>query len=552
MTTNVPTHNKPEAQPSSRRPSLLSANLLYLACIVFLLTGGVLLQQAHFGWGLLATEIVIGLLALLWMRLWRLPWRETLRLHPAPAGQLALAFLMGVGLWLLDTWLGAVTGVLLGYDVPVPPGMYPQSAGAALLLFVALAVGAPLGEELFFRGYMQRAYERFRPLTAILVVALLFAAFHLSLVGLPPRVPVALALGYVAWRSNSLWPGVLLHAANNAGAALFLTLIGLRPDLLESVSGSAWAPGGPLLALAGLLLVAVSLWLFHRTTRAGGREAIAVQGAAAPDGGRGWLVVGLPLLLALLIYTGVAALEVVAGRYPALLAIEPLALEPLPWPEERTWTYRVQHPGGETVGNATCELAQAAETATLSCLLHHEPFEVRIGASIWAGGDFTRRFSASYDRADMTLVALDDVHEYGDSGHVVTVAEAEDGLLLAVTGETVGESRAPISPTALIDELWPWQLAALPFAAGGSYEATLVYPQRYDQGLEQSVLTTTDVAVVVGGTEPLTVPAGDYLAWRVTVGEDTAWYDVDWPHTLLQYNSGPIIWQYSGVKAGEE
>lgn len=59
------------------------------------------------------------------------------------------------------------------------------------------------------------------------------------------------------------------------------------------------------------------------------------------------------------------------------------------------------------------------------------------------------------------------------------------------------------------------------------------------------MLTITDVAVVVGGAEPLTVPAGDYLAWRVTVGEDTAWYDVDKPHTLLQYDSGPIIWQYN-------
>lgn len=101
MTTNVPVHDKPATQPSSRRPSLLSANLLYLVCIVFLLTGGVLLQQAHFGWGLLATEIVIGLLALLWTRIDRLPWRETLRLRPTPAGHLVPAFLMGLGLWLM-------------------------------------------------------------------------------------------------------------------------------------------------------------------------------------------------------------------------------------------------------------------------------------------------------------------------------------------------------------------------------------------------------------------------------------------------------------------
>lgn len=127
-----------------------------------------------------------------------------------------------------------------------------------------------------------------------------------------------------------------------------------------------------------------------------------------------------------------------------------------------------------------------------------------------------------------------------DGGYTVTAAEAGDSLLLTVTG--IGESTDRIAPTALLDDLWPWQLAALPFAAGGSYDATLVYPQRYDQDLERSVLTTTDVAVIVGGAEPLMVPAGDYLAWRVSVGEDTAWYDVDPPHKLLQYDSGPIIW----------
>jgi hypothetical protein len=186
------------------------------------------------------------------------------------------------------------------------------------------------------------------------------------------------------------------------------------------------------------------------------------------------------------------------------------------------------------------------ETAVLSCTLQHEPFDVQIGASRWAGGDLTQRFTLRYNSADSALMQINDVHEFGEGGYTVTATEEGVELLLKVTGTAVGASSERIPPTALVDGLWPWQLTALPFATGGSYEATLVYPQRYDQELARSVLTVRDGAVVIGGVEPLSVPAGDYLAWRVTVGEDTAWYDVDPPYTLLQYDSGPLIWQYQG------
>src|SRR5690606_10269597 len=161
----------------------------------------------------------------------RLPARTTLRLHPAPASAIVLAFLMGIGVWFVDTLLGSVTALLFGYNVPTPPGIYPQTLGAALLLLLGSVVGAPLGEGPMVRGYIQVAYERLRPAVAIILVALLFSVFHLSLQGLVPRVPVALALGYVAWRSGSLWPGVALHAANNLLGTLVLMVAGMRPGL---------------------------------------------------------------------------------------------------------------------------------------------------------------------------------------------------------------------------------------------------------------------------------------------------------------------------------
>jgi hypothetical protein len=54
--------------------------------------------------------------------------------------------------------------------------------------------------------------------------------------------------------------------------------------------------------------------------------------------------------------------------------------------------------------------------------------------------------------------------------------------------------------------------------------------------------------VVVQGGEPIATPAGNYLAWRVEVGEQTAWYDVEPPHTLLRYDDGQSIYLLTGVE----
>lgn len=526
------------ADTTTPRPSIFSANLLYLAGMVMVLVVGSFLQTQHFGWGLLATEILIGLLALLWVRANRLPARTTLRLHPARVSAVGLAFLMGLGVWLADSWLGGLTGILLGYDVPVPPGIYPQTAGAVLLLLLGFVAAAPLGEELMFRGYMQVAYERLRPAVAIILIALLFSVFHLSLLGLPPRIPVSLALGYVAWRSGSLWPGVALHAANNLLATLLLAIAGLQPGLLQTLPVGTLPSAG-----AGLLLLLVAGWAFHRV--AGPRPAPALS--TLPER-RGRLVHGLPITVALLLFVFIAATEVIVGRFPELFATAPLALGEAPWPTTQTLHYELLHPGGEPVGSATCELRRDGDRATASCDLAHEAFEVQLPTGYWANASAERSFTASYNAGDMALQALSDATSYEDSTVSVAVTPGGDDLLLHVTSTHGGESSAGLTGSALIDELWPWQLSALPFTAGGTFSVTLAYPQRWDESLQRTVVTVTDEAVLVGGAEPVSVPAGDFLAWKVTVGDDAAWYAAEPPYTLVQHDGGLLTWRLASLE----
>ncbi|HEY1012381.1 MAG TPA: type II CAAX endopeptidase family protein [Herpetosiphonaceae bacterium] len=99
------------------------------------------------------------------------------------------------------------------------------------LLGIAIAVFAPLVEELFFRGYALRAFtQRLGPRWGLILSAALFAGPHVlgittGFIGL--LVPIffgGLILGYVYQRTGSLWSAIVAHAINN-GAAFLVMLI---------------------------------------------------------------------------------------------------------------------------------------------------------------------------------------------------------------------------------------------------------------------------------------------------------------------------------------
>ena len=89
-------------------------------------------------------------------------------------------------------------------------------------IILALAVTPAVCEELFFRGYLLTALRtRFSAATAILVSAVMFGAFHLILSGgvsvirFVPSTLMGLVLGWSCVRSQSVFPGILLHAIHN-------------------------------------------------------------------------------------------------------------------------------------------------------------------------------------------------------------------------------------------------------------------------------------------------------------------------------------------------
>lgn len=183
------------------------------------------------------------------------------------------AIMLGLGAWtwaheiyLFGEWLGLSTlddskiaqvRDLVASFRRVPPW----------LVVATLAITPGVIEELFFRGYLFSALRsQLSPWRTILLSALLFGVFHvltgksLLLERFLPTTLLGILLGWIVWRSQSVWPGILMHVTHNG----FLEMVAyFREDLEAQGVGSVeqthlpwtWMICGSLLVVTAILLI---------------------------------------------------------------------------------------------------------------------------------------------------------------------------------------------------------------------------------------------------------------------------------------------------------
>jgi uncharacterized protein len=105
-----------------------------------------------------------------------------------------------------------------------PTHWEPQYAGAFAANVVLFTVVAPLVEELMFRGLGQSLLRFLGRWPSILVVGVAFGATHGLLEALLILVPFGVALAVVRDRTDSVYPGMAVHALFNGAALAFSVL----------------------------------------------------------------------------------------------------------------------------------------------------------------------------------------------------------------------------------------------------------------------------------------------------------------------------------------
>lgn len=102
-----------------------------------------------------------------------------------------------------------------------------DSATGAWVVVLALIVvmGAPLVEEIVYRGMVQAGLEpQWGPRASLVFTAILFAAVHLVPVEFPGLLTFALVLGWARLRSGRLGLPIVTHMAFNATGLAFALL----------------------------------------------------------------------------------------------------------------------------------------------------------------------------------------------------------------------------------------------------------------------------------------------------------------------------------------
>jgi uncharacterized protein len=102
-----------------------------------------------------------------------------------------------------------------------------DSAVGVLALVVTVVLLAPVAEEVFFRGLMQRAVQRRAGAAAgIIISGLVFGAIHFQLLQLPVLAALGFILAYMTWKTGRLGPAIFTHMAFNGLTVLSLLTFG--------------------------------------------------------------------------------------------------------------------------------------------------------------------------------------------------------------------------------------------------------------------------------------------------------------------------------------
>ena len=133
---------------------------------------------------------------------------------------------LAIGLLLLPFLLvtnfayhGIIEG-LFGEEVIDPDrfeNIFPSLAG--MILFICILPG--ITEEIVFRGLVQHwLHVALTPVKAILLTSALFSLVHFSFLSAPYLLLVGMYLGWLRWKSDSLYPPIIAHTLHNLAVIL--------------------------------------------------------------------------------------------------------------------------------------------------------------------------------------------------------------------------------------------------------------------------------------------------------------------------------------------
>jgi membrane protease YdiL (CAAX protease family) len=218
----------------NRRPRRLPAVDEALALFAATLLLSFYIQPSLMRYGLVPLLVVsqVALLAgpallLAWVGRYR--WVETFSWRRPAAAAVIGSILLGVGLspWMQFAahWQEKVWQPNRALQEQMEKLLIPPMQSHPILVPLLVGILAGVCEETLFRGPILAGLRRRLSMwPAIIISALLFAAAHLDLFGLPIRAFLGILLGWLVFATGSIVPAMLMHACYDVTQLLMVSL----------------------------------------------------------------------------------------------------------------------------------------------------------------------------------------------------------------------------------------------------------------------------------------------------------------------------------------
>ncbi|NSW92917.1 MAG: CPBP family intramembrane metalloprotease [Firmicutes bacterium] len=211
---------------SVRKPGILMVGVLYSIIVILFILIGYRVQKKGFYSGVLITEVVLILLpAIISLVIFKYDIKKVLRLNKVGFLNLFLIFwimifsIPVVGMFnMINIWL---VWYIFGKTIIVQPPAVTSYGGLVLnILSVGLAAG--ICEEVLFRGVVQRGLEKLGAAASIILTAFLFSIMHIHFERLFGTFLLGALIGFIVYRTNSLYGGIFAHFVNNTAGVLVM------------------------------------------------------------------------------------------------------------------------------------------------------------------------------------------------------------------------------------------------------------------------------------------------------------------------------------------
>jgi membrane protease YdiL (CAAX protease family) len=135
-----------------------------------------------------------------------------------------------------------------------------NSVGDFIINLFIMALLPAIGEELFFRGALQKTLLRWnnQPWLSILLSSVVFALLHGTFFKILPIFVLGLMLGTVYYVTRNIWYCIIIHFLNNA-LAVSAVYFADRSELLKKIASDDFT----LPIIFSLLSLAVTVWITY-------------------------------------------------------------------------------------------------------------------------------------------------------------------------------------------------------------------------------------------------------------------------------------------------